>query len=63
MLGGEFMRNLKKAPPDEVARRMRDLAVGLTNPADAAAAKAYAEELGRAAERFRAVFVRSPKPE
>jgi hypothetical protein len=63
MLGGEFMRNLKEAPPEEVARRMCDLAAGLTNPEDAAAAEAYAEELERAAERFRAAFVKSPKPE
>ena len=43
------MPNLKDAPPEEVARRMRDLAAGLSNPADIEAAEAYARELERMA--------------
>ena len=49
MLGDVVMPKLKDAPPDEVAKRMRDLAAGLSNPADIAAAEAYARELERTA--------------
>ena len=56
MLGDVFMPNLKDAPPDEVARRMRDLAAGLTDPADIEAAEAYARELERKAEKDRRAF-------
>ena len=51
MLGDVFMPNLKSAPPDEVARRMRELASGLSDPADIKAAEAYARELERKAEK------------
>jgi hypothetical protein len=50
------MPNLKDAPPYEVARRMRDLAAGLTDPADIQAAEAYAIELERKAEKGRRAF-------
>jgi hypothetical protein len=53
MLGDVFMPNLKDAPPDEVARRMRDVAAGLSDPADIEAAEAYARELERKADRDR----------
>jgi hypothetical protein len=53
MLGDVFMPNLKDAPPEEVAMRMRDVAAGLSNPADIQAAEAYARELERKAERDR----------
>lgn len=56
MLGDVFMPNLKDAPPDEVARRMRDVAAGLSDPADIKAAEAYARELERKAEKDRRVF-------
>ena len=62
MLGDVFMPNLKDAPLDEVARRMRDLAAGLTDPADIAAAEAYAGELERAAAKKRSVFKLDSKP-
>ena len=50
------MPNLKDAPPDEVARRMRDVAAGLSDPADIRAVEAYARELERKAEKDRRVF-------
>jgi hypothetical protein len=50
MLGDVFMPNLKDAPPDEVARGMRDVAAGLSSPADIEAAEAYARELERKAD-------------
>jgi hypothetical protein len=50
------MPNLKDAPPEEVARRMRDLAAGLSDPADIKAAEAYARELERRAEKSRRAF-------
>jgi hypothetical protein len=56
MLGDVLMPNLKDAPPDEVARRMRDLATGLSDPADIRAAEAYARELERRAEKNRRAF-------
>lgn len=59
MLGDVCMPKLKDAPPEEVARRMRDVAAGLSNPADIKAAEAYARELERKAEMDRrAVKVR-----
>ena len=50
------MSNLKEAPLKEVAQRMRDVAAGLSNPSDFAAAEAYARELEKAAARERAHF-------
>ncbi len=44
------MDNLAHSPPEEVAKRLRALAAGLTNPADIAAVNKYADELERAAE-------------
>jgi hypothetical protein len=61
MLGDVFMPNLKDAPPDEVARRMRDLAAGLSNPTDIEAAEAYAGELERKAETNRRALETSGK--
>ena len=63
MLGDDFMRDLKDAPPEEVARRMRDLAAGLTDPADIAAAEAYAKELERAAAKERSAFKLDSEPD
>jgi hypothetical protein len=50
MLGDVFMPNLKDAPRNEVAQRMRQLAAGLTDSTDIAVVRAYAEELQRVAE-------------
>ncbi len=50
------MPDLKDAPPEEVAMRMRDLAAGLSDPADIKAAEAYARELERKAEKDRRAF-------
>ncbi len=49
------MDNLDHSPPEEVAKRLRTLAAGLTNSADIAAVNKYADELERAdkAERSR----------
>ena len=43
------MTSLKESSPAEVAQRMRELAAGLTEPADIAAAESYAKELEWAA--------------
>ena len=50
------MPNLKDAPPDEGARRMRELAAGLTDPTDIAVVRAYAEELQRIVEKEKATL-------
>lgn len=41
------MDNLPHASPEEVAKRLRALADGLTDPADIAAVNKYADELER----------------
>lgn len=41
------MDNLPHAPPEEVAKRLRALANGLTDPTDIAAVHKYADELER----------------
>jgi plasmid stabilization system protein ParE len=47
------MQNLADSPLEEVAQRMRNLAGGLTEPADVQAATRYADELEDAAEALR----------
>lgn len=50
------MPSLKEAPPEEVARRMREIAEGLADPSDAAVARRYAVELETVAARERRTF-------
>jgi hypothetical protein len=39
------MPSLKDSPPEETAQRMREIAEGLANPADAAVVRRYAAEI------------------
>jgi hypothetical protein len=48
---GGLMDDLAHSAPEEVAKRLRALAAGLTNPADIAAVNKYADELERASKR------------
>jgi hypothetical protein len=49
-------------PPEDVAARIRKLAAGVSDPADAATIEGYARQLEReAAAKNRAVFFAPPK--
>jgi hypothetical protein len=47
------MDDLPHSAPEELAKRLRALAAGLTNPADIAAVHRYADEIEREAEALR----------
>jgi hypothetical protein len=50
------MPNLREAPPEEIAQRMRDIADSLTDPADIAVARHYVSELEASAAKQKRAY-------